>query len=63
MPDLDLYMRTAYSHLLKHNQISTSRIVVIYGLVNEFKYHLVNWSKVSSSISEGGLGIHNLLFN
>jgi hypothetical protein len=30
------------------------------GLGNEFKFHLVNWSKVCSPISEGGLGIRNL---
>lgn len=30
----------------------------------EFKYHLVNWAKVCSLISEGGLGIRNLrMFN
>jgi hypothetical protein len=30
----------------------------------EFKYHLVSWAKVCSSIFEGGLGIRNLmLFN
>jgi hypothetical protein len=31
------------------------------GLGDEFKFHLVNWSKVCSPISEGGLDIHNLL--
>jgi hypothetical protein len=31
------------------------------GLGNEFKYHLVNWSKVCIPISEGGLGIRNLM--
>jgi hypothetical protein len=31
------------------------------GLGEEFKYHVVNWSKVCSIISKGGLGIHNLL--
>jgi hypothetical protein len=30
------------------------------GLGDEFKFHLVNWSKVCSPISEGGLGIRNL---
>jgi hypothetical protein len=30
-------------------------------LGEEFKFHLVSWSKVCSSISEGGLGIRNLL--
>ena len=30
------------------------------GLGEEFKYHLVSWSKVCSPISEGGLGICNL---
>ena len=30
------------------------------GLGEESKYHLVNWSKVCSLISEGGLGIRNL---
>jgi hypothetical protein len=30
----------------------------------EFKHHLVNWTKVCSPIRERGLGIHNLrLFN
>jgi hypothetical protein len=34
------------------------------GLKEEFKYHLVNWDKVCSPISEGGLGIRNLrVFN
>jgi hypothetical protein len=34
------------------------------GLNEEFKYHLVNWDKVCSPISEGGLGIRNLrVFN
>jgi hypothetical protein len=31
------------------------------GLGKEFKYHLVSWSNVCSSISEGGLGIRNLM--
>jgi hypothetical protein len=31
------------------------------GLGVEFKYHLVSWSKVCSPISEGGLGIKNLM--
>lgn len=31
------------------------------GLVDEFEYHQVSWSKVCSSISEGGLGVRNLL--
>ena len=30
------------------------------GIGDEFKYHLVSWSKVCSPISEGGLGIRNL---
>jgi hypothetical protein len=30
------------------------------GLGDEFKFHLVNWSKVCSPIFEGGLGIQNL---
>jgi hypothetical protein len=34
------------------------------GIGDEFKYHLVSWDKVCSSISKGGLGIHNLrMFN
>jgi hypothetical protein len=34
------------------------------GLGEKFKYHLVSWSKVCSPISEGGLGVQNLmLFN
>ena len=34
------------------------------GMGEEFKHHLVNWSKVCSPIHEGGLGIQNLrLFN
>jgi hypothetical protein len=34
------------------------------GIGEEFKYHLVNWSKVCTPISEGGLGIRNLvMFN
>jgi hypothetical protein len=31
------------------------------GLGDEFKYHLVSWSKVCSPVSMGGLGIRNLL--
>ena len=31
------------------------------GLGEEFKYHLVSWSKVCSPVSVGGLGIRNLL--
>jgi hypothetical protein len=31
------------------------------GLGDEFEYHQVSWSKVCSSISEGGLGVQNLL--
>ena len=31
------------------------------GLGVEFKYHLVNWSKVCSPISVGGLGIRKML--
>jgi hypothetical protein len=31
------------------------------GLGEEFKFRLVSWSKVYSLISEGGLGIWNLL--
>jgi hypothetical protein len=30
------------------------------GIGDEFKFHLVNWSKVCSPIKEGGLGIRNL---
>jgi hypothetical protein len=30
-------------------------------LGEEFKYHLISWSKVSSPLSEGGLEIRNLL--
>jgi len=34
------------------------------GLGEEFKYHLISWSKTCSPISEGGLGIRNLrIFN
>jgi hypothetical protein len=34
------------------------------GLDEEFKYHLIRWSKVCLSISEEGLGIRNLqMFN
>jgi hypothetical protein len=34
------------------------------GIGEEFKFHLVNWSKVYSPISSGGLGIKNLrIFN
>jgi len=34
------------------------------GISDEFKYHLVSWSNVCTSISEGGLGIKNLvMFN
>jgi hypothetical protein len=32
------------------------------GIGEEFKFHLVNWSKVCSPISSGGLGIRNLRF-
>jgi len=31
------------------------------GMGEEFKYHLVSWSKVCTPISEGGLGFRNLL--
>jgi hypothetical protein len=31
------------------------------GLGEEFKHHLASWSKVCSLISEGGLGIKNLM--
>jgi hypothetical protein len=30
-------------------------------LGDEFKYHLVRWPKICTPISEGGLGIRNLL--
>jgi len=47
-----------------------SRIEKLYqdflwgGIGEEFKFHLVNWSKVCSPISSGGLGIRNLrIFN
>jgi hypothetical protein len=30
------------------------------GIGDDFKYHLVSWDKVCSSISKGGLGIRNL---
>jgi len=34
------------------------------GLGDDFKYHLASWSKLCSSIFEGGLGIRNLrIFN
>jgi hypothetical protein len=32
------------------------------GLGEEFKYHLVSWSKVCSPITEGGLEVRNLLW-
>jgi hypothetical protein len=31
------------------------------GVGEEFKYHLVKWSKVCSPLSEGGLGIRKLV--
>jgi hypothetical protein len=31
------------------------------GIGDEFKFHLVSWSKVCTPISEGGLSIRNLL--
>jgi hypothetical protein len=31
------------------------------GMGEESKFHFVRWSKVCSTISEGGLGIRNLL--
>jgi len=31
------------------------------GLGDQFKHHLVSWSKVCSPISKGGLGIRNLM--
>jgi hypothetical protein len=31
------------------------------GIGDEFKYHLVKWSKVCTPVSEGGLGIRNLV--
>jgi hypothetical protein len=31
------------------------------GLGEEFKYHFVSWSKLCSPITEGGLGIKNLM--
>jgi hypothetical protein len=34
---------------------------LLVGLGEEFKYHLVSWSKVCSPIYEGGLGIKNLM--
>jgi hypothetical protein len=35
---------------------------VLWGrLGEEFKYHLMSWSKVCTLISEGGLGIRNLM--
>lgn len=34
------------------------------GIGDEFKYHLVSWLKVCTTISEGGLGIRNsMMFN
>jgi hypothetical protein len=34
------------------------------GIGEEFKFHLVNWAKVCSPISNGGLGFRNLrIFN
>jgi hypothetical protein len=36
------------------------RDFLLGGLGDEFKFHLVNWSKVCSPISKGGLGIRNL---
>jgi hypothetical protein len=33
----------------------------IYIVGDEFKYHLVKWSKVCTPVSEGGLGIRNLV--
>ena len=34
------------------------------GISEEFKYHLVSWSKICTPIFEGGLGIRNLrMFN
>jgi hypothetical protein len=37
------------------------RDFLLGGLGEEFKYHLVSWSKVCSPISEEGLGIGNLM--
>jgi len=33
----------------------------VRGLGEEFKYHLVSWSKICFPIFEGGLGIRNLM--
>lgn len=44
----------------KH-QVLKAFTLLFYLVYKEFKFHLVSWSKVCSLISEGGLGIRNLL--
>jgi hypothetical protein len=39
-------------------------VISFWGVLgDEFKYHLVSWSNVCSSTSEGGLGIQDLLMS
>jgi hypothetical protein len=61
---------TYFLSLLPIPSSVASRIKKLYrdflwgGIGEEFKFHLVNWSKVCSPISSGGLGIRNLrIFN
>jgi hypothetical protein len=59
---------TYFLSLLPIPSSVASRIEKLYrdflwgGIGEEFKFHLVNWSKVCSPISSGGLGIRNLRF-
>jgi hypothetical protein len=43
------------------NRIEKLQHDFLWGPGNDFKYHLVRWSKICTLIFEGGLGIRNLL--
>jgi hypothetical protein len=63
LSNLPTHILYLFFPFLLHWQIAYQCDFLWGGLGEEFKYHLVSWSKVCSPISEGGLGICNLILS
>jgi hypothetical protein len=63
LSNLPTYFLTLFSLLVVvANRLEKLRRNLLWGGIGEkFKFHLVSWSKVCTSIFEGGLGVQNLL--
>jgi hypothetical protein len=66
LPNLPTYFMSLFPILaLVAKRIEKLQCAFLWGGISEeFKYHLVSWSKICTPIFEGGLGIQNLrMFN